>query len=211
MSGPIGADAARRAAEIELRKAEYHRDDPSVTSRAIGWIADRMGFVFGGSTAGTLTLLLLVLVTTAVILAVVRASRLPRRRWAANEDRDPLRSSVDVDHRRLAEQHDAAGRLREAQREWLRATAQIVEVRGVLLPRPGRTAVELAREAGALLPTAAEGLALAARDFDEVWFGNRHSTEADVRGARAAYEAVRSARIERLVRPRPLESYAVPQ
>ena len=46
----------------------------------------------------------------------------------------------------------------------------------VLDPRPGRTADEVAREAGAAVPTIAGDLRAAAEIFDEVWYGGRPAT-----------------------------------
>ncbi len=67
----------------------------------------------------------------------------------------------------------------EAIRERLRAIARELEQRGVLDPRPGRTAAELSREAGAQLPALAEDLRNAASIFDRVWYGGRTATAAD--------------------------------
>jgi hypothetical protein len=70
-----------------------------------------------------------------------------------------------------------------------------IEERGVLPPRAGRTGAATAREAGPQLPAAAEQLRAATAAFDEVWFGGRPATDADVADARAAADAVVSARI----------------
>jgi hypothetical protein len=99
------------------------------------------------------------------------------------------------DHRRSARQFAADGRRAEALREWLRAAVQTIEDRGVLPPRPGRTGAAVAREAGPLLPAAAADLAATTTAFDEVWFGGRAATDADVARAEAAADAVLSARV----------------
>ena len=65
-----------------------------------------------------------------------------------------------------------------------------------MLPaRPGRTGAATAREAGPLLPAAAADLTTSTRAFDEVWFGGRDATDADVTSAQAAADAVRTARL----------------
>ena len=74
--------------------------------------------------------------------------------------------------------HTAAGEHAEAVREYLRAVARDLEERAVLSERPGRTARELATEAGALLPEHAAALDAGARVFDDVWYGHRPATEA---------------------------------
>ncbi|MCW2646827.1 MAG: putative integral rane protein [Pseudonocardiales bacterium] len=206
---PAGGSAAQRAAEAELRKPEYHRDDPDLLDRVLHWIGRRLNSLFDGSTGGSATLILLVLLLAAVIFAVVKAGP-PRRvaRLAAPGDGDPLRPLAARDHRRLAAQFAAAGRRAEAMREWLRAAVQTIEDRGVLMPDPGRTGAATARQAGPLLPAAAPDLRAATGAFDEVWFGGRAAIDADVAVAQAAADGVLSARIERAL-PGPNE-YAVP-
>jgi hypothetical protein len=193
--GPISGDAARRAAQLELRRAEYHRDDPSVISRVLDWIGDRLDSVVSGSATGSATLILLVLLGGVVTFAVIRAGRPRRLARAASTTVDPLAPDGQVDHARRAADFEQQGRLAEALREWLRATIATIEARGVLDPRPGRTGAALAREAGAVLPALAESLEAAVDAFDAVWFGRRSATAADVANARGAAQAVRSARL----------------
>jgi hypothetical protein len=85
---------------------------------------------------------------------------------------------------------------------------QTIEDRGVLAPRPGRTGAATAREAGPVLPAAADALRMAVTAFDEVWFGGRAATDADVTVAQTAADAVLAARIESLSAP--LGRYALP-
>jgi hypothetical protein len=65
-----------------------------------------------------------------------------------------------------------------------RAIAVSLEERGVLVPDAGRTADELATQAGRLFPRQAAGIAAAARLFDQVRYG-------DGVGARDDYEEIR--------------------
>jgi len=206
---PIGGSAAQRAAEQELRKAEYHRDDPSLVSRAFAWLLRRLDAVFNGSAGSNALLIMLVLVLAIVIFAIARAGA-PRRTssLARAADIDPLAPVHARDHARLAARLEAEGRHSEALREWLRAAVQTIEDRGVLAPRPGRTGAATSREAGPLLPTAANALIDATSRFDEVWFGGRPATAEDAAAGHAAADAVRAARIV-TVEPSPY-AYAVP-
>jgi hypothetical protein len=188
-TGPVPGPDAHDAVVEQLRKAEYHRGDKSFVTQAWDWALDRLDTLFSGSPGGNTLLVLLVIVAAVVILAVVRAG-LPRRTARQAVRSDPLAPQPDVDHRQQALAFSADGRLAEALREWLRAAVASVEERGVLLPRPGRTGAALAREAGPLLPDAAEDLDVAAAAFDEVWFGGRPATDADVAAARSAAELV---------------------
>jgi Domain of unknown function (DUF4129) len=178
---PVGRDEARRAAERELSKGIYHQDEPGPVMRAfdaaIDWIGrflDRLTGAAPGGSLGPLVLLAIVLVVAAVVLWRTG----PIRRGA--RIRPPhLELSGDVgaaEHRRLADEHAAAGRFAPAVRERMRAIVRELETRGVLDPRPGRTADEVAREAGTAVPTIAGDLRAAAKVFDEVWYGGRAAT-----------------------------------
>lgn len=194
---PVGGAAARRAARAVLRRAEYHRDDPGPVTRALHWIGRQLSKLLGGGGGGTHAILLVVLVLAVV--ALVFAIRAGVARRTAHAQRAPevdlLEASTARDHRRTAMRLTDEGRHAEALREWLRAAVATIAERGVLPPRPGRTGAATAREAGPLLPAAAAELSAAMQAFDEVWFGARAADDQDVRVARAAADAVESARI----------------
>ncbi len=194
---PVGGAAARRAVRAILRRAEYHRDDPGPVTRALHWIGRQLSKLFGGGGGGTHAILLVVLVF--VVIALVFAVRAGVARRTAYAERAPevdlLEASSARDHRRIAIRLTDEGRHAEALREWLRAAVATIVERGVLPPRPGRTGAATAHEAGPLLPAAAAELSAAMHAFDEVWYGGRAADEHDVRAARAAADAVASARI----------------
>jgi hypothetical protein len=193
---PVGGDAAQRAAKAELSRPEYRRDQPSVITRAVHWLGRQLDRLFGGSGPSHAVLLLILVAVVVALVFAVRAGVPGRRvRRPGRVEADPLAPVPARDHRRLARQFAAEGRRAEALREWLRAAVQTIEDRGILPPRPGRTGAAVAREAGALLPTAAADLAAATAAFDEVWFGARPATDADVARAEAAADAVLSARV----------------
>ncbi len=62
-----------------------------------------------------------------------------------------------AEHRAAAERLASAGEYQAAIIECLRAIAVDLEARGILLPIPARTAMELAVEAGAVFPAEAAG------------------------------------------------------
>jgi hypothetical protein len=208
-AGPVFGPDAQHAVSEELRKAEYHRSDPSFLDRSWNWVLDRLDALFSGSATGNVLLVLLVVAAALVIFATVRAG-LPRRARARAGlgATDLLRPLAATDHRRLAAELAGRGDRNGALREWLRAAVQTIEDRGVLAPRPGRTGAATAREAGPLLPAAADDLLVATRAFDEVWFGGRHASDADVRAARRAADAVATAR---LIDPAAATGFAVPR
>ncbi len=207
---PVGGPDAQRAAREELRRGEYHRDDPGLVSRFLDWVARRVASLFSGSPGGDALLILVIVIAAVVIFAVVRAGPPRRIARAARSDDDPLRPVAAADHRRQAADLAAQGRHAEALREWLRATVQTIEERGILTPTPGRTGAATAREAGPLLPAAADQMRAATRAFDEVWFGGRTATPADVESGRAAAQAVVSARVAHPAGAAAVGGYAQP-
>jgi hypothetical protein len=178
---PVGRDEARRAAERELSKGIYHQGEPGPVTRAfeavIDWIdrfLDRLAAGAPGGSLGALVLLAIVLIVGAVVLWRTGPIRRGARIRLPHVE---LSGEVGADeHRRRADEYAAAGRFAEAVRERMRAIVRELETRGVLDPRPGRTADEVAREAGVAVPTIAADLRAAAGTFDEVWYGGRPAT-----------------------------------
>lgn len=176
----VGRDEARRAAQRELSKAIYHRDDPSLVNRlldrGLSWMRDLLDHataVTPGGWPGLLAIaVLLLLIAVAIRLRIGPVGRSHERGEALFSDR-PL--TVE-EHRAAAERYATEGSWAEAVRERLRAIARALTDRAILDPRPGRTADELATEAGAALPTYAEELYAAVRLFDDVWYGGRQAT-----------------------------------
>jgi Domain of unknown function (DUF4129) len=202
ITGPITGPAARDAARTELRHTEYHRDDPSVVSRALDWLGRRLDSVVSGTPTGSATLILLILLVGLIVFAVLRAGRPQRLAQRRALGLDPLAPDERIDHRGLAAEHERAGRLDEALREWLRATITTIEARGLLDPRPGRTGAAMALEAGAVFPAIASELAASVAAFDQVWFGRRPAVAADVEIAHRVADAARTARVAESARAR---------
>jgi hypothetical protein len=86
-----------------------------------------------------------------------------------------------AEHRATAEQYAAAGNWSAAIRHRLRAVARQLEENDILDPVPGRTATELARDAGRVIPNLAAELRRAADAFNDVTYGERPGTESAYR------------------------------
>lgn len=80
------------------------------------------------------------------------------------------------EYRAEAERLAGSGDYSRAIVEGVRAIAAEFEERGILLARPGRTANEVAAEAGAELPGLASDLGTVTRLFDDVRYGDRPGT-----------------------------------
>ena len=153
-----------------------------------------MAFAGGSATNGYLGLLVIVVIVLLAIVAIrlklgpFAGARTPGEALFAGPER------TAAAHRKAAEAFAAAGEWPEAIRERLRAIIRECEQRGVLDPRPGRTADEAAAEAGAALPDCAPGLRSAARIFDDVWYGHHAASAGMYAELRTLDEAVRAAR-----------------
>jgi hypothetical protein len=170
-------EAAREAARRELSKRAYQDAQPPLTYRALRWIIDKIGELLdkaaGSVPGGKLGLLLLVVLVIGVVAVVVVQLR-PTLRSQRNDELFDAGQVLSADeHRRRAEQAATRGDHAEAVRERLRAVVRELEQRGLLDARPGRTADEVAREAGRAVPSLAEPLRRGATVFDEVWYGGR--------------------------------------
>lgn len=194
----IGRSEAREAAERELSKEIYHRDDPSLLVQILSQIAEWIGGLLGeaasvapGGWAGLVGFLaLLVLLVVAVRLRIGPVGRSHARG-------EPLlagRTRTADEYRTNAERYAAEAQWAWALRERVRAIARALEERAILEPRPGRTAAELAAECAALLPAYAADLQGASRLFDDVWYGGRAATAAAYDQVRELDERLRAAR-----------------
>ncbi|GAC1332519.1 MAG: hypothetical protein NVSMB13_21220 [Mycobacteriales bacterium] len=206
---PVGRDEARDAARRELSREIYHRDDPSAFDRALGALGRALNRASGGADAlapgGAVGALLLLALLVALIVAI-RMQVGPFARSAGTVVGGRLgRLGSAEDHRREADRLAAGGAWAEAVRERLRAVVRELESRGVLEGRPGRTAGEVAAEAGSLVPAIATDLRAGAHAFDEIWYGGRAATADDDALLREVDERVRrtSLRVEEPGRPVP--------
>ncbi|MFF5990208.1 DUF4129 domain-containing protein [Prauserella flavalba] len=194
----VGRDEAQRAAREELADRVYQEAQPGLVERVVDWLADRLADFFGvidGAPGGAAGLVLfLVLLVVLVVVVRLRTGKVVRRRRVRRAEvfTGPARKAAA--HRLAAERARAGGEYAEAVREWFRAIARELEERGVLDERSGRTADELAAEAGALLPGSAAELRAAAVLFDDVHYGGRAATAEGVERLAALDAAVRESR-----------------
>ena len=170
-------ESARDAAREELSRPQYEDAQPPLLVRLAGRLlrellelVDGAAAAVPGGRVGLLLLLALLGLFVAVVLSRVRPGSGGRRQAPLFEGSAVLSAA---EHRALAESAAAEGRFADAVRERLRAVVRDLEARGVLDARPGRTAGEVARDAGSAVPATAEDLRRAAHVFDEIWYGGR--------------------------------------
>jgi hypothetical protein len=215
---PIDRDAAREAAQRELSKGIYHTDQPGLLERmldsAVGWLDRALSRAAGVAPGGIWGLLALLVVLGAAVVLVVWRTGPVRRRAAWPGSGLDVSGLVSADeHRRRADGYAQDERYAEAVRERMRAIVRELEGRGVLEPRPGRTADEVARDAAGSVPGVAGDLRAAARLFDEIWYGSRPATAGSDAAIREADQRVRAARLVTATAPGPAgpAGYQVPR
>jgi hypothetical protein len=191
----IGRRAGQQLARRELARSIYAE---SITARIRHWLAHVLGRIFtvsaqfpGGFWTIVALLVALVLVATAVTYWIRPAG--PGRQGHRAVLADTGLSARE--HREAAERSAAAGDYAAAIIERMRAIAVGTEERGILPARPGRTAAELAAQAGRVLPDLAADLAWAARLFDDVRYGGRDGTAAGYRRLRDLDTGVQAAKV----------------
>ena len=175
----IDRDAAHEAALRELAKPIYPK--PSLTEQLIDWFNELLYklMVEGSSVPGgwfTISVLLILLVI-AIVVAVRNARRTMRTNRAGDYALFDGHERSAAEHRTTAERYAAMGDWTAAIRHRLRAVARQLEESAVLDPVPGRTASELARDAGKAVPPLAAELLCAAETFNDVTYGERPGTE----------------------------------
>ncbi len=175
---PLGRDAARDAARAELARRPYADAQPPLLLRVVGRVLRAISDLFAGAAARVgnglpARLLLVALVVGVAIVVLVRLGPLSGHRAVGRPVFDGSGTRTAAEHRAAADALAGQGRWAEAVRERLRAVVRELEARGVLDARPGRTADEVARDAGAAVPLLADDLVRAAGVFDEVWYGGR--------------------------------------
>jgi Domain of unknown function (DUF4129) len=190
----IDRDAAHQAAQIELGKPIYSKG--SAAQQFAEWVneliyrlLDKTASIPGGWFT---TSVLLILLAIAVVVAIRIARRTMRTDRGGDYRLFEAAQLSAAQHRATAESYAVQGDWSAAIRHRLRAVARQLEETGVLEPAPGRTADELARDAGAVLPHLGGELTEAATAFNDVTYGERSGTEAAYRMIAALDDHLRS-------------------
>jgi hypothetical protein len=193
----LGRDQAQQLARIELAKPDYQQAQGSWVQRLLQWVIDKIASLLdravSASPLGWFGILLIVgLVVVVIVLVSRRTGRLERGRAAVALFDDSSRRAADL--RADAERFAAAGAWAEAVRARLRAVVRDLEERGLVDVRPGRTADEIAADAGQALPSVSADLRTGTRLFDDVWYGGRTADASTYARMVAVDEAVAAAR-----------------
>jgi hypothetical protein len=176
----VDRDTAHQAAQRELDKPIYPKG--SLTQRLHEWIHELLFRLIekGASVPGgwfTLSVLFILLIVATVVAVRVARRTIRTHRGGDYQLFDTGQLSAE-EHRAIAERFAAAGNWTAAIRHRLRAVARGLEETRILDPAAGRTANELAHDAGARIPHLASELSQAATAFNDVTYGERPGTPA---------------------------------
>jgi len=179
----IDRDAAHEAAQRELAKPIYPRG--SLSQRFSDWIDDllyRVALKGSEIPGGWFTIAILLIVFAVGVVVAIRVARhTMRTNRGSDQQLFGLTELTAAQHRSTAEHYAGKDDWTAAIRHRLRAVARQLEETGVLNAVPGRTANELARDAGAALPLLASELTRAASIFNDVTYGELPGTPAGYR------------------------------
>jgi hypothetical protein len=184
----IGRRAAQKLARRELARSMYAE---SIQERFLHWVENLVGRSVPGGFWTVVGALLGLVAIAFVIPYVIRPSGFGRGGGGTVLTGTGLSAN---ELRRRAEHSAEAGEFTAAIIEQVRAIAADVEERGILPVRPGRTANELAAQAGRTMPDLADELTAVALLFDDVLYGGRDGTAAGYERARGLDARLRSAR-----------------
>ena len=187
--GPlIGRRAAQILARRELGKVTIWQR----ILHDLGQLFTASSNAIPGGWFGLIVLGLLIVALIAGILTWVRPTVHRRARSGGVLEQHPKTAQ---DYRRAATRFAEQGNYSAAIVDGVRAIAAELDERGILQPRPGRTAFELAAEAASELPLLADELRAVTQLFDDVRYGDRPGTRAGYQRLTQLDASVRAAQV----------------
>ncbi len=180
-----------------LARPEYRENDPGLLRRVLDlvleWVGRFLETVVGAGRQNAIGTVAVVVLLCLVLVLVVRFLRGVRRDPGRDQalalalGRSPLEWQLE------AEEHERAGRWRDALRCRYRLLLARLADRGLIEEVPGRTSGEYLNEALEALPGAADDLRSVTLAFERAWYGNRPVDAAQVRWVAEAVERVEAA------------------
>jgi hypothetical protein len=193
------------------RLARHELAEISIWQRILDWLArlvSNAGTVVPGGWFGLIALAILAVLAVTAVIYWVRPATSRRAGAEPVLGGEPMSAR---DYRRAAERLAAAGDYSNAIVETVRAIAADLDERGVLRPRPGRTAGELAAEAGRELPSLAGDLRTVTRLFDDIRYGDKDGSLAGYQLVSRVADNVRTARPAAAAPEPALAGFGVPR
>lgn len=179
-----------------LSRPEFAEAAPSLAARVRDWLAEQLGRLLEAvAGTGQAALVGSLVLTAAVVVAVVLALRFTR---GLRPDPGLATGSAErvgrahADWSADAEEHERAGRRREALRCRYRALIAALAAAGVVDEAPGRTTGEYLAEVGQRRPDTLSDVAAVTAAFDASWYGHAPVDEATLDEVRRRSHAVRA-------------------
>jgi hypothetical protein len=191
----IGRRAAQQLARHELARFIYH--EPNATGFG-HWLERLLGRIFNDAYQFPGGLWTIVALLVALVLVATVVTYWIRPAGPGRHGHRAVLAGAGLsarEHREAAERSAASGDYTAAIIERMRAIAVVIEERGVLPAQPGRTAAELAAQAGLVLPDLAAELGRAALLFDDVRYGGRDGTAAGYQRVRDLDAGIQAAKV----------------
>lgn len=195
-SPDLTGEEGRRRAIQELGDPVYGDREPSLLDRFLQWLSDLVDDLMhlGNGLPGDWWVLLPVLLVLVLLVVGLIVYLRPGRNRGTGAPVHEETKRTAADHRSAADEHESSGAYGQAVVERLRAIDVDLEERALLTPSAGRTATELAAEAGRSLPEQAGRLSDAAGLFNDVVYGRREATAETARTLRELDDRLRAAR-----------------
>ena len=176
-------EEVRQVADDVLAGREFQRAEPNLVDRALDWVGEQIGRVLQRVTTGDGASL----IGWAVMIGAIVAIAVLLVRFGRTVQRDPGRDAeVRVDRSRTASQWEDEAARHEVDGEWklalrcrFRALVATLVERGHVDDVPGRTTGEYRAEVRAGLPDAADAFAGATYLFEDAWYGDEPTGEAE--------------------------------
>lgn len=191
------ADEVRRALADVLSRPEYAEAAPSLAAQIRSWVAEQLGrlleAVVGSGQASLIgSLLIVALVLVAAVLTARFARRLQRDPAAVGVSDDGV-GRTPADWEAEAEEHERAGRRRDALRCRYRALVAGLAAAGVVDEAPGRTTGEYLTDVRTRRPAATADVAAVTAAFEAAWYGHDPVDTATLDEARRRAQAALAA------------------
>ncbi|MPZ89098.1 MAG: DUF4129 domain-containing protein [Nitriliruptorales bacterium] len=163
--------------EEVLARPEYRENEPAFLQRLLSAVSETVGrlleSILGAGTTSPLGLVALLLLVAAITVLVLRFVSGIRRGAARDAELSGGTGRSPRDWEAEAEDHERAGRWRDALRCRYRLMLASLAAQGLVDEVPGRTSGEYVAEAGANLPRARAELGAVTAAFEQVWYGDQ--------------------------------------
>jgi hypothetical protein len=195
--------AVRDLADQILAEPRYAEPQPSLPERAMEWVGDQLGELFGRLVSGgggtVLAWIIIAVALGGVLYLLVRHGRITLAPM-----HDPAEPEVMVELTRPAKEWRAEAQRLEAEGRWAeglrsrhRALVADLVQRGAIPEQAGRTAGEYVRDVAATLPDAAPAFAAATELFEAAWYGGATTGPDEAARFAALDERVLAVRVAR--------------